>query len=375
MTGDGRLKSVDWGIGRLVASALLLSIVGLTAIWFLWPPNPAKSGVLGSTFIRQVIFVCAGAVMMIVAALPHPAMLRRGSYLFFVAGLATLGALLGYVDPMRGTRGWFAVGPFTVQPAEFVKLATVLALARFLSYGRWKDGLPGFAGACVLAAAPAALILMQPDLGSAILFVPILLAMLVTAGTSRRYLAGAALVLAISMPAAYFTVLKPYQRERILAFFNPDSVSRDKRYQTDHALNATASGGFLGRGLGGSAASYPFYIPDRHTDFVFSAIGEELGFVGCSLVLLLYATILYELFRIAWTTKEPFGRLVVVGIAAFLFSQVTINVGMTVGVLPTTGLTLPFVSYGGSSLVTCFLAVGMAVGVARHKVQTLRRGS
>lgn len=367
-----KLREIPW---RLVASALLLGLVGLTAIWYLWPPDPGKSGLLGSTFIRQVIFFGAGAVLMALAALPHPAFYRRGSVLLFVAGLAALGALLGYVDPMRGTRGWFAVGPFTVQPAEFVKLATVLAVARHLAYGRWKDGLPGFAVACALAALPAGLILLQPDLGSALLFVPMLFAMLVTAGTARRYLIGAALVLAVSTPAAFFTVLKPYQRDRILAYFKPESVSADKRYQTDHALNATASGGFLGRGLGGSAASYPFYIPDRHTDFVFSAIGEELGFVGCSLVLLLYAMILYELFRIAWTTKEPFGRLVVVGIAAFLFAQVLINVGMTVGVLPTTGLTLPFVSYGGSSLVTCFLAVGVAVSVARHKVQTLRRGS
>lgn len=367
-----RLREVPW---RLVGAALLLSAIGLTAIWYLWPPNPSKSGVLGSTFIRQVIFVGAGAVLMIVAALPHPAVVRRGSYLLYFAGLVTLGALLGYVDPMRGTRGWFAVGPFTVQPAEFMKLAAVLALARFLSYGRWKDGARGFVGACVLAAVPAAMIVMQPDLGSALLFVPILLAMLVTAGTPRRYLIGAAAVLAIAAPIAFYTVLMPYQRDRIVAYVKPDAVSKDQRYQTDHALFATASGGLLGRGLGGSAASYPFYIPDRHTDFIFSAIGEELGFAGCSLVLLLYAVILYELFRIAWVTKEPFGRLVVVGVAALLFSQVMINVGMTVGVLPTTGLTLPFVSYGGSSLVTCFLAVGAAIGVARHKVQTLRRGS
>jgi rod shape determining protein RodA len=364
-----KLREVPW---RPAAAAVLLAGAGLTALWFLWPPDPSRSGFLGSVFIRQAIFTVAGVVLMAAAAWPHPAHFRRASYVLYGGALASLAALLRWVDPMRGTRGWISIGPFTLQPAEFAKIAAILALARFLSYGRWKDGPRGFAIACGIAALPAVLILMQPDLGTALLFAPVLWAMLVTAGTSRRLLIGAAAALVLALPVAYFTVMKPYQRERLTAFLKPRG---QQHYQTQHALNATASGGFLGRGLGGAAASYPFTIPDRHTDFVFSAIGEELGFVGCTLVLLLYGVIFYELFRIAYTTREPFARLLVVGVAALLCAQVTINVGMTIGLMPTTGLTLPFISYGGSSLLTCFLGVGLAIGVGRHKMHTLRKGT
>lgn len=365
------LRETPW---RPAAAALVLTGVGLTAIWFLWPPNPAKSGYLGSTFIRQVIFAAAGVAVMLLAALPHPARVRRLAWPLYAGGLAVLAVLLGVVDPMRGTRGWFAVGPFTVQPAEFVKVFTILALAEFLAYGRWKEGARGFVVASLIAGVPAALILVQPDLGTALLFVPVLFAMLVTAGASRRLLLAGTAVLALAAPIGFMTALKPYQRDRLTAFWRPEAAG-DQTYQTRHALSATASGGPMGRGLGGSVTPYPFTIPDRHTDFVLSAIGESLGFMGCTLVLTLYGAILYELFRIAWSTKEPFGRLVAVGVAALLFAQVAINVGMTIGMMPTTGLTLPFVSYGGSSLLTCFLAMGLAIGVGRHKVHTLRRGT
>lgn len=358
------MKAMPW---RLIGAALLLASLGLAGLWFLAPPVGAD--LMKNSFVKQLAFVVVGVGLMTLAMLPSPMAIRRWAPWIYLAGILALAALLMWAKPVRGARGWFAVGPFTLQPAEFMKLALVLALAKYLSAERNWQSLWGAAGAAAIAAVPAALIVVQPDLGNALVFIPILFAMAYAAGLPRKWLIGGLAALAIAGPIVFYAGMKDYQRARLASFVRPDLQS----LQQKHAMGATASGGFMGRGVGETAGAYPFHIPDRHTDFIFSAVGEQLGFVGCSLVLLLFAALLYEMFRVAWTTRDPYGRLVVVGIAAFLTAQLTINVGMTVGMAPVTGLTLPFVSAGGSSLWTCLLAVGVVANIARRKMHELGR--
>ncbi|MFN3486555.1 MAG: FtsW/RodA/SpoVE family cell cycle protein, partial [Planctomycetota bacterium] len=237
-------------------------------------------------------------------------------------------------------------------------------LARVLMYGRQVQRLRGLILPVVLTAVPAALILVQPDLGTTLLLVPTLLAMLYVAGARRLHLAGMILILALAAPAAYFFVLKDYQKNRLIAFALPDKVPPDVRYQRDQSVKACAQGRLLGRGLGESGVFFPFHIPDRHTDFVYSIIAEELGFAGSTFVLLLFAVYFGQSCLIAYQSREPFGRLVVVGLTTLLGTQTMINLGMTLGVAPITGVTLPFVSYGGSSLLTCAAAAGLVLNVS-----------
>jgi rod shape determining protein RodA len=181
------------------------------------------------------------------------------------------------------------------------------------------------------------------------------------------------LLVLMAAPPAYFYGLKKYQQNRLISFLFPEQVPRALTYQQDQSVRAIAAGGTQGQGVGESAVSYPFYIPDRHTDFVFSIIAQDFGFLGCTFLLLLYAVYFRHATRIAHNSREPYGRLVAVGLITIQAMQVFINVGMTIGVAPITGLTLPFVSYGGSSLVTCALTAAILLNIGSRWVPTFGR--
>jgi rod shape determining protein RodA len=302
--------------------------------------------------------------LMGLVALPHYQIYRRLSFVLYGACVIALAALLVKGNYTRGARGWFSLGPINVQPAEFFKIAYVLTIGRVLMYGRAVQTWSGLALPILLTAVPAGLILLQPDLGTTLLFVPTLLAMLYVAGARRTHLAAIVIVLLVSAPVAYFFVLKDYQKNRLIAFLVPDKVPADLTYQVKRSIQACAQGRAWGDGLGESGQNAPFRIPDRHTDFVYSIIAEELGFAGSTFVLLLFAGLFGRSYGIAYQSREPFGRLVVTGITTLLATQTLINLGMTVGVAPITGVTLPFISYGGSSLLTCAAAAGLALNVS-----------
>jgi rod shape determining protein RodA len=253
-----------------------------------------------------------------------------------------------------------------LQPSELMKVVLVVALARHI---RWRDDYKRLRGLVIpfaITLLPMALILRQPDLGTAILFIPILFGMLYVAGARARHLGLVVGMGLLCLPILFFGVLKPYQQKRILVFLGQARMDEDMRrnegYHLDRSRIAVGSGGLAGRGLGNGDQR----VPENETDFLFTVIAEEWGFVGSLLVLGLYATLFALLVSAAIAVKEPSGKLLIVGVTILLFVQTAVNLGMTVGLAPITGLTLPFLSYGGSSFLSLILAVGLVLNVQLH---------
>jgi rod shape determining protein RodA len=356
-------------IGRInktiVVCVLLLAGVGLLSLWTQAPVSDlGGASITKSIFLKQATFLGVGLAVMGLVAIPHYHHYRRAAWFLWIGSVVALAFLLVKGNYIKGARHWFSLGPFTVQPAEFCKIAYVLTLARVLMYTRniqsWRGlWLPG-----LLTAIPCALIVVQPDLGTTLLFIPALFAMLYTAGARKLHLAAIILVMVAGAVPGWKFGLKEYQKNRVLSFMFPEKVAPELRYQQEQSVKACAAGRLWGRGLGEGGQSVPFYVPERHTDFVYSIIAEELGFMGSTFVLLLLGVYFSKSLRIAHQSREPFGRLVVVGLTTLFATQTFINIGMTLGVAPITGVTLPFVSYGGSSMLTCAISAGLILNVS-----------
>jgi len=351
------LGKVNWGL--LLCSALLCA-AGLYALWAFAPPEWSDPKVVRNPFIRQATFAAIGMALLAITILPSYLHARRAAWFLYVVCMIALLSLLVFGRYTKGARGWFNVGPFMFQPAEFAKIAAVLALARYMMYQKNLDRWRGLLGPLAILAIPTGLIFVQPDFGTAALFLPVFFSMLWAAGARMKQVLALLLVLALAVPIGFRFGLEEYQRNRILSFAFPEKVSKDKRRQQEESVKSCGSGGWTGREEGGA---YSFYIPHRESDFAYSILAEKSGFVGSTLVLLLFALFCFQSLRIAYLSREPFGRLVVVGLTTFVVAQVTIHVGMTLGVAPITGLTLPLVSYGGSSILSTFLSIGLIVNV------------
>jgi rod shape determining protein RodA len=356
-------------IGRLdktiLICVLLLSGAGLLSLWTQAPVSDLSgASVTKSIFLKQATFLGIGLAVMGLVALPHYHLFRRVAWVLWAACVIALVVLLAKGTYIKGARHWFSLGVITVQPAEFCKIACVLTVARVLMYTRNIQSWRGLVLPLVLIAVPCALIVVQPDLGSTLLFIPALFAMLFTAGARKRHLAIVVLVIAAGAAPAWKWGMKDYQKNRILSFMFPDRVSIDLTMQQQNSVRACSAGGVIGRGLGEGGSSAVFYVPERHTDFVYSIIAEELGFVGSTFVLLLLVIYFGRSYWIAHQSREPFGRLVVVGLTTLFATQSIVNIGMTLGVAPITGVTLPFVSYGGSSLLACCIGTGIVLNVS-----------
>jgi rod shape determining protein RodA len=343
----------------ILACVLLLAGMGLLSLWTQAPlTDLAGKSVTQSIFLKQVTFLGLALAVMGLVAWPHYLNYRHLSWVLYTVLLGLLALLLVKGAVVNGARCWFNLGPIKFQPAEIMKVALVLVLAHVLMYGRNIHSWRGLAAPIAITAAPAALIVVQPDMGTTILLIPTLFAMLFAAGARKRHLAILLLVLVAAMPVVWMKGMKDYQRERITSFlFKPG-------YQQMQSVKACSSGAFAGRGVGESGTVTTFHIPERHTDFVYSIIAEDLGFIGSSFVLLLLTGYFATSLMIAHQSREPFGRLLTVGLTTIFATQTFINLGMTLGVAPITGLTLPFVSYGGSSLVMSAMSTGLILNVA-----------
>ncbi|MDP3767932.1 MAG: FtsW/RodA/SpoVE family cell cycle protein, partial [Dehalococcoidia bacterium] len=262
-----------------------------------------------------------------------------------------------------------ALGPLTVQPAEAFKLCFILATVWVLT-SRWAQ--PIGRGAVVLTVAiavvPALLIVKQPDLGTALLLFPLLVALLVGAGMRLRLLGGLALAGMSALPLAWFA-LKDYQRERIFVFLDPVRDPQGSAYNVIQAKIAIGSGQLLGKGVAGATQSRLAFLPERHTDFIFAVFAETWGFVGCLVLLMCYVLLLIRGFDIAASAREPVGRLVALGAATLLATQILVNVGMVTGLLPVVGIPLPLMSYGGSSMVVSLMTLGLLLSVRMRQFQ------
>ena len=358
-----RATDVDW---VLVLAALAASTLGVLLVW-----SATRADAGASVAGRQAVFVVVGLA---VAALVASADLRRlravtpWVYLVAVGGLVAVLTPLG--STVNGSRSWISLhGGFSLQPAEVAKLALVVGIALLLT-DRAALARPRAprdqAVVLALAAAgvPLVLVLAQPDLGSGVVLAALALGMVAVSGARARWVVGLVAVGAAGLAVVLAGgLLEDYQRDRLVAFADPDADPRGIGYQTRQVRIALGSGGLLGRGLFAGAQTQGGYVPYDHTDFVFSVAGEELGFAGAALLVALLGVVLWRAVRTGLTAPDEFGVLVAGGIACWLAFQVFTNVGMNLGIMPVTGLPLPFVSYGGSSMIAAWAAVGLLLNV------------
>ena len=348
-----RLFRFDW---VLIAVSLLLLSVGLMALYSISAANP--DGV-PNIFARQLFFAALGIGLMFFFAFTDYHYLKSYSLAIYMAVLLVLTAVLFWGESMRGTSGWIGIGPFNLQPVEIAKLALIISLASFISKNRMEMGeakkiIYSFA----LAFTVIFLVFKQPDFGSAMVLTGIWLGMAVISGIKGRHLAGLFLA-GILLAAAGWFCLADFQKARIINLINPESDPRGSGYNVIQSVVAVGSGGVWGKGIGHGSQSQLNFLPEKHTDFIFAVVAEELGMAGAFFVLLLFSLLLYRIKKAASAAADNFGYLLAAGIMIMFFLQVFVNVGMNIGIVPVTGIPLPFLSYGGSSLVTAFAAVGI----------------
>jgi rod shape determining protein RodA len=291
--------------------------------------------------------------------------------------------VLGLGSVARGSRRWIDLPFFRAQPSELGKVLLILALAGFVTDRvRRLDERRTTARIMLLALAPALLVIIQPDLGTGMVYIVVAVAILFVAGTSWKHLValfalfavGAALVLAAA-PAVGIHPLKPYQVQRLTGFLHPSHDPRDQTYQINQSLIAIGAGGKTGRGVEHATQTGGNFLPEHHTDFIFSVVGETYGFAGAAIVLSLFALLIWRALRILTMAKNLFGTLVAGGILAMLMFQVFVNVGMTIGIMPITGVPLPLMSFGGSSMLVTFVALGLLQSIhAQARIASATKG-
>ena len=359
-------RSVDWillaGVGGLVALGLW-GIAGVTK--FDVPGDPSYY------LNKQIVYAGAGGAILLVATLVDPDLYRR--YWRFVFG--TLVGLIAVVflvgRAARGSTRWINVGFFTFQPSEFGKLLFVIALAGFLAERQRAVGAVGTTLRVLgLGVVPVLLVFAQPDLGTALVYLAALAAMLFVAGSPWKHLAligsAAALVVVAVLwagPAMGVDFLKTYQKERLTCFTHPATCPVDARYNVEQSIAAVGSGQVRGRGPNGATQTRLDFLPEHHTDFVFASFSEQRGFVGASLLLALYLLVLWRGLRVVTVARDLFSAVAAGGIVVALLFQIFVNVGMTMGIAPITGIPLPFVSVGGSSMIANLAAMGVLLAI------------
>lgn len=326
--------------------------------------------------------IAAGLAALLLLLIPHYEWFGRLAYLALGAVVLLLAGVL-LTEPINGSRRWFLVtSTLQVQPSELAKLAFICALAWYLRYRKTIRELRGLLIPFALMLVPCGLILKEPDLGTALLFPMVLYAMLIAAGARLRHLLLIVVVAGAVLPG-FYPLLRPYQQDRVRSILaqwlhREDSAfiqahRRGPGYQQYMSMVAVASGGATGHGVGGADLVRRGILPEAHTDFIFAVVGSQWGFMGTATAVLLYLAFLAAGLEIAASTKDPFGRLVVVGIVSMILSQAWINIAMTVGLGPVVGIALPFISYGGSSLLTNMVAAGILLNVSvRRKTKTTR---
>jgi rod shape determining protein RodA len=348
----------------LAALAVALGLVGVVLIRSATLNKPAFEGL----WQKQLLILGVGAVLtFLVGMISYKVLLRFAMpvYLLVVATLLVL-AVAGRVT--GGAKSWFIFGAHNLQPSEFAKVALILIMARmFNAIERSNLTLSDAFKPLAVAAVPMALTAAQPDLGTAITMVPLMLGIAIIAGLRFRSVVALLLIGFILFSFAWMFVLKDYQKERLRSFLNPGDDPKQSGYQIHQSLIAIGSGGLVGKGLFLGSQSQLNFVPAQHTDFIFSVLGEELGFVSVVGVLLLFTAFFARALVRIREVHDAAGVYIIVGAVSFLAFQAVINILMSVGMFPTTGVPLPFLSYGGSSLLTNMIAVGLIISVYAHR--------
>ena len=320
---------------------------------------------------QQLIRIGVGLVLILLVISIDYINFYRWSWYFYVLNIFFLGLVLFIGKDVDGTSRWIDLGIFDFQPSELAKLIVIITLARLLV--DCKDRMADLFSAWPFflhILLPIGFIFMQPDLGTALVFIVIFFGMLYMAGVPLRNMAIFTAVGMASLPLLWSS-LKGYQKMRLLVFLNPEMDPLGYGYQLMQSMIAIGSGGIMGKGLYEGTQARLQFLPEQHTDFIFSVLGEELGLLGAVVLLVLYFFLIYRVLKIGSYSKDSFGALLCTGVATMFAFQILVNVGMTVSVMPVTGLPLPFMSYGGSSMLVNMLSIGVVlnVGMRRHKIQ------
>jgi rod shape determining protein RodA len=364
---ESPLRRLDW---PLMLSVIALSVFGSVLVWSATRAALAEQGGDPQAFLkRHLLNLAIGFVLGgIVAVLDYRLMRAYAPILYILS----CGGLIAVLSPLgatiNGSHSWIVVGGgFQIQPSEFAKVGLIGLLAMILGEPRDGEVGPGQRDillALGLAALPAVLILLQPDLGTTLVFAAVILGMLAISGVRKTWIVGLGAAASTGGLAVWWLgILKPYQIARFTAFANPAADPRGAGYNARQARIAVGSGGFFGKGLFHGGQTTGHFVPEQQTDFIFTVVGEELGFVGAAVILLLLGLILWRGLRIATQAADLFGRLLATGVVCWMAFQTFENVGMTVGIMPITGLPLPFVSYGGSATFANMIALGLLQAV------------
>lgn len=361
-------RRADW---PLLAAVFLLIGIGLLEIHSFAP----------DLFWRQVVWAGLAVFSFALFMLADYRIFRNhGGFLalLYVATLISLGGLLIFAPTTRGVQGWFRVGSASIQPVELAKLVLVLILAKYFSQRHVEIArVRNLIISGVYALLIVGLVMLQPDLGSAIILISIWVAMILFAGIRFRHIAVFALLGLAVASLAWISVIKPYQKERITSFLDPYADPRGAGYNTIQAMIAAGSGRIAGEGIGFGTQSHLGFLPQAESDFIFAAFAQETGFVGAIILLLLFGVIFWRFIRIGRQSEDNFSKLFVLGFGAYLFSEAFIHIAINLGMLPVTGIVLPFVSYGGSSLITILAGIGIIESIhinARHELRAIEIG-
>jgi cell division protein FtsW (lipid II flippase) len=382
----------------MLSAMLTLIVIGLLTIYAVGNPTGTEPNDFENSWKRQAVYAAAGLIAIVMINLVNYRRFGAISYGLYTAVLALLAILLldkiidiPFVPVINYTRRWIRIGSVQMQPSEFCKIAYILALAWYLRYRRNYRKLKGLIVPFALTLLAMVLIIFEPDLGTVALMMPILFAMLFVAGAKVKHFL-IIFLMALLISPLLWGFMEDYQKSRITSFLlqnewimekakqnpklatilagSPQGLANWKRaegYHLTHSKYAIASGGWIGYGFAKGPYIKYDYLPERHNDFIFAAIAHQAGFFGALFVLLIYAVIIACGLEIAWNNTDPFARLTAVGIVTMFAIQVIINVSMTLGLMPVTGLTLPFLSHGGSSLIVSMLAIGILNNIGRSR--------
>jgi rod shape determining protein RodA len=346
----------------LFLAILALSVAGVTAIW-----STTDGTSLNSYYGKQLTYLCCSLLVFILLLYFDYHIFSDYITFIYLAGLLVLGAVLIFGHRIHGNKSWLNLGAFSFQPSELIKIIVIIALAKYYSeLDREYLELRELAIGALIVFAPALLVVLQGDLGTAVTFFPIYAVLSLLAGIRRKHLVIVLVAVAVALPPAW-SMLQNHQRNRIETVFNPSKDPQRLGYQTLQSEIAIGSGQFFGKGFKQGSQGRGGFVPARHTDFVFAVFAEEKGFVGGIAILGLFLFIAFELFRTAREAKDKIGALIVIGVLAMFLFHIFINIGMVIGLIPIAGIPLPFVSAGGSSLISFYAAMSLCMSIRMRR--------
>ena len=354
---------------NLVILSCVVLLLAFSVLMIYSATNSVEYRALYKTFyLRQILWSAIGlCVMFVVSLINYSTWIEIADKLYWFTVVLLILLLF-----FRGSMRWFHIGPFTFQPSELAKFTMPLALSRFILDNKGKaEVLEGMIKIGIMTVIPLVLIIIQPDLGTGLVFIQLFFCLLYVGDVSIRYLGYLITLMAVFAPVYYFTLMKSYQKARLLSFLNPESDPLGNGYSIIQSKIAVGSGSIFGKGFMKGTQSQLNFVPEHHTDFIFAVVGEEMGFLLVFILLLVYLMMILEGLKIAMHAKDKAGMLLASGVVSLLTAQLFMNIGMTIGILPVVGVPLPLLSYGGSSLLFTMALIGILLNV--HS--TIKRSS